>query len=507
MRALAGEDGPRDIEAADAEDCYVTSDSATLRLTAEPGEYQVEWLLPGATGEITRLRGDLDLAPDKPPRGNAYGAVPAQYTQAGTSQFMSFPQRYDASVIVGTAVSGLTILLLDAQVEIWFDNRAVITARAALVSRSGWTGGVPVIKALTVQVEGLDAIAGVPPVSKAELPSNRDEGRRYLDWSWEAVGNPDSTQRWSDSNATVTLSFPSSVSPPNGFFFRVSFSPTVRIELRESRPLVDVFRVWIEPLRRIVALGTARQEKITLATVDAQSESGETVNFQVFGSALYQAPYVSDSNVALKVKRSFAIAPDDMSLLALLRQWQHLESEHHPLLETYGAMMYAPAQHPRNRFLLVVQALEGLHGYETRDVRAARVEQHRLRRSAVLAETEGMLSAESVRFLKRHLAARPASSLQQVLQETLATAPVDIEPLLAVSDLVSDVMQDSRHSTNTYDALRLIRNDLAHGTRGYDVRAVHEVAELLEGVVRAHMLRILGCSIEAQQRDQERLQT
>lgn len=485
----------------------MNSVSAALRLIAEPGEYQVEWLLPGATGELTRVRGDLDLAPDKAPRGNAYGAVPAQYTPAGTSQFMSFPQRYEASVVVGTAVSGLTIVLLDAQVEIWFDNRAAITARAALVSRSGWTGGAPVVKTLTVQVEGLDAIAGVAPVFGVKLPLNRDDGCRYLDWPWEAVGNPDSTQRWSDSDATLTLSFPSSVSPPNGFFFRVSFSPTVRIELHDARPLVDVFTEWIEPLRRIVALGTGRQEKVTFATIDVQSESGETTNFQVFGSALHQTPYVSDANVARQVRRSFAISPDDMSLLALLRQWQHLASEHHPLLETYGSMMYAPAQHPRNRLLLLIQALEGLHGHETRDARASRVEGHRVHRDGVLAEAEGVLSAESVRFLKRHLAARPASSLQQVLKETLVTAPVDVEPALAISDLVAEVMQDPRRPTNAYDALRIIRNDLAHGTRGYDVRAVHDVAQLLEGVVRSHVLRILGCSRDAQQRDQERYET
>ena len=68
-------------------------------------------------------------------------------------------------------------------------------------------------------------------------------------------------------------------------------------------------------------------------------------------------------------------------------------------------------------------------------------------------------------------------------------------------------MQDPRHPTNAYDALRLIRNDLANGTCGYVLQAVQDVAEPLEGVVRAHMLRILGCSIQAQQRDQERLQT
>lgn len=46
---------------------------------------------------------------------------------------------------------------------------------------------------------------------------------------------------------------------------------------------------------------------------------------------------------------------------------------------------------------------------------------------------------------------------------------------------------------NAADALRMIRNDLAHGTRGYDAYELQQVVEVLERMVRAHALELLGC--------------
>ena len=48
-------------------------------------------------------------------------------------------------------------------------------------------------------------------------------------------------------------------------------------------------------------------------------------------------------------------------------------------------------------------------------------------------------------------------------------------------------------ANNAPDALRIIRNDLAHGTKGYDVYELHHIVEVLERMVRAHALGLLGC--------------
>ena len=42
-------------------------------------------------------------------------------------------------------------------------------------------------------------------------------------------------------------------------------------------------------------------------------------------------------------------------------------------------------------------------------------------------------------------------------------------------------------------AIRIARNALAHGTRGFDAEDLDPVNEILDRVVRAHALRLLGC--------------
>lgn len=480
------------------------ADGVPLSLLLEPGEYRVEWQLPNQSGEIVALPGDLELASDRPPRGNAFGEVPVEWETAGAGGVASFPQTYEAGTVVGRLLNGFTVVLVDAVVEIWFSERAIIHARAALLGREPFIGDTIQVARVDIQVEGLDAATGIGPIRKVKIPLKREEGQRYLDWSWEAVGNPDSTQVWADDEAEVELQFYSSVTAPEAFFFRVTFSPIVLIRPSKPIPFDDVFAEWVEPLRRIVSLATGRKEKITYLAVRLAVDDGEPRLFQVFGTALQQEPYSSRGNDVLKIERSFLLSPTDMSLLDLLRRWHRLRDEHHPLLETYGSMMFAPDQHPRSRLLLLLQALEGMHGHENAADFATRSAKHTTRRDSALAEATKSLSSDVVAFLKKHLSRRPASSLQQVLSETLTAVPVDVTGDLERSALVTAVMADPRKPTNSYDALRLVRNDLAHGTRGYDAQTVYEVVNLLDGVVRAHMLRILDCSEDAQRRDQER---
>ena len=43
------------------------------------------------------------------------------------------------------------------------------------------------------------------------------------------------------------------------------------------------------------------------------------------------------------------------------------------------------------------------------------------------------------------------------------------------------------------DALRVARNGLAHGTRGFDAYDLDQVNDILDRLVWAHGLRLLGC--------------
>lgn len=160
----------------------------------------------------------------------------------------------------------------------------------------------------------------------------------------------------------------------------------------------------------------------------------------------------------------------------------------------------SPDEHPRSRFLLLVQALEGLYGFETKDEFEARKEAHSQRREQVLAETLPHASKEGAKFLRSYLMKRPPESLDTALSKLVSGLPVNLLPQIAMTTVVQYLLQDERKPQGAAGALRLLRNDLAHGTKGYDADDVREVTALLERVVRAHALRILGCGVDVQQR-------
>jgi hypothetical protein len=482
------------------------SDGVPLQQLLEPGEYRVEWSLPSQTGTIITLPGDLELRADRPPQGNAYGEGLASWQFDGTTRSGGFPQVYESSSVKGQLINGQHVVLVDVIIEVWIEDRVILHSRAALIGRSPLESDDIDIKSLSVQIEGTDAISGIPPIQKVKIPSGSREGKSYLDWSWEAVGQPSSTQVWSDAAAEMELQFYSSVTAPEGFFFRVSFSPVIRVIFLTSTEFDGVFARWVEPLRRIVALSTGRDERITFLSIGVRDprDSASELEFQVYGTGLHQRPFSSRGNDILKIERAFFISPDDMSLLGLLRRWQELDDAHHPLLETYASLMFTPDQHPRSRFLLLLQAIEGLHGFETRQDFDGRVLEHTQRRREVIDEAAGNIGPESLKFLRKYLMKRPPSSLDTALTSVLSGVPVNVTATLGKTSLVQRLMNDGRTPKQVAECLRLIRNDLAHGTRGYDPNELHEVVKILDHVVRAHLLRLLGCSEEAQKRTQER---
>ena len=122
--------------------------------------------------------------------------------------------------------------------------------------------------------------------------------------------------------------------------------------------------------------------------------------------------------------------------------WRRYTSEHHPLVETYGSMLHANDQHPRSRFLLLIQALEGLHGHETRTEHAQRTADHRTKRDAVITVLDGKADRETMRFLKKCLSKTPPTSLESALKAAVSDAPVDTTDQLAQTALVTEARSE-----------------------------------------------------------------
>jgi hypothetical protein len=186
---------------------------------------------------------------------------------------------------------------------------------------------------------------------------------------------------------------------------------------------------WVHPLRDIVALATGRPEKITYLELKPEGDSDRRRHLQVFGANITQQPYAADETEVRKTKRAFVCYGTDDSprLLDLCRGWQRAVQVRHPLIETFAAFLNVTRQHPRPRFLLLVQALEGVYGYEHAEQLTAKEAAHKEKLSQTLAAIAPCdhLDGDTHKFLKEQLPRRPITNLEIALKAAVSSMPVD----------------------------------------------------------------------------------
>lgn len=407
--------------------------------------------------------------------------------------------------------NGGTLLVLDATITYWNTGEGRISGSAALLGRGHGHHAPakpttdssdqtrPMIKGARIQTTALDAVLGTAPIDETSFPSSPKSTTR----EWIARTNPEASCEWTSDKATLRVSYDGRMRTADAFEFRLRFSPVATLQLEETLTLHALVDEYVEPLRRFVAIATGKPQELTYLAVEVEAENGW---FQVFGTAITQEPYESSSGAVRSASSAVAAYEDGLSLLELISRWRELEVEHHPLAETYGSMLHADDQHPRSRFLLLIQALEGMHGAETRDQYEARVEELKERRTALLEKLQSLagesrtedkpdeeiLTVEDLRFLKKFLMKRPIGNLDSALNAMASSLPVDGMDAIKKTILVKGVLS-SKRAESAPAALRTVRNDLAHGNRGYPFDDLDEVVTLLERIVRAHALRLLGC--------------
>lgn len=491
-----------------------------LKLLVEPDEYLCTWLLPDLDGVENEYAGALNLQAGRPPTGSVHGEIPIRWTKnAAGSRAAGFPQEAQLPRLRARLANGYDVDLVDASITYWSAEHGRISAGSATVGAAPGIRGfarkigrgpqdeeqaanqsvVPSYASVSAQVGALDAVAGASPFSGWKFP--KDGEGRHLEGDWTVSGNPDSSQEWTDDDVTVRLEYDAGVGIGNPYAFRFVVSPVVRIESREAFTIREWVDRWIVPLRRIVSIATGDAQPLTYLAVGPTrvDEPGARIHRrrQVYGTGITQDPYQSDQTSVRKSSTSVRIAADGLSLLDMLRRWQGLEDDHHPLIETYGAMLSATDEHPRSRFLLLIQALEGLHGHETATAYAKRQERHTETREALIETLKGAdtLDAQQLRFLKNNLAKRPLRGLDEALRHLLQELPVDLTPRLSGCDLLTGYLTEAEgpEKQRVAYALSRVRNDLAHGNKGFDAYDLNGAVRVLERIVRAHALRLLGC--------------
>jgi hypothetical protein len=450
-----------------------------------PGDYLGTWVIPSLNGTPANVPGLLTLEADRAPQGVAYGGVPRQVsTPAG----LTFPHSSQHDQLVFILANGGSVLLTGATLRHGMNEDARVYASVAIISARDLRDA-NMFESARIQIEYLDAIAGIPPLTMVKIP-------RSGSGTYSAESSGTARETWTDDGATVSLGFQGMLHSVERYQFHLGFSPIVEVEAAQPAPFEMWKDDWIEPLRKIVSIAVGRPAVVTYAEVTLPVPEGEHAwgsRCQVFGTAITQAPYESKQKAIQSVESPLQLKPDNVSLLGLTRKWQAMVDDHHPLVETYGAMLHAADQHPRSRLLLLLQAIEGSFGYETKPVFEAALAKHTAKRTEILTAIDTTLTKAQRDFLRRNLGKWPQAGLESAINWLRKELPGDIRKRLDDAAVIQETRAEPHNATSAADALRVIRNNLAHGKKGYDIQDLHEVVRILERIVRAHALQLLGC--------------
>jgi hypothetical protein len=463
-----------------------------LTLKLEPGEYQCYAALPDHDGSTVRLGGMLSLQGNQPPELGLHGGIPEEATNDPDKNltWSTYPQVSELPLLRVDLVRGNDVLLLDCAVNKVLPGRALVTAAAALVGVNiPEDDQPPQFTSLTVQISGAAAVIAPPPLVSVTIPIQREPETPMV---WTATERLPRKITDNDDGAEVTAYWYVSFSGNDGYAHRVSFSPVIEITLNEPVDLATLREQWLEPLHRIIGLSTGRAETTTYLGVELAGGGGREL--QVYGTNITQQPYAPRLNDLLKIEQAFhTYGDDDTSLLQLCRGWQTASAERHPLVETLGTFLSLPPQHPRARFLLLVQALEGLHGHHDPDAED-RLAQHRANRKQAREDVKNCdgLDPEVRKFVRDALPNRPPSNLEHALKDVVTDLPVDLTPKLNNLELVTALTAEDEEVTDWTSAMRIVRNGLSHGDRGWPPSVLEPAAELLEVIARAHLMRTIG---------------
>jgi hypothetical protein len=483
---------------------------SALELKTTPGTYRCTWTLykPPQEDDTWEVEGDVTLTAGRQPAGDVYGRAPisvATSPHGGISY--GAPQIFNYPVVYAELMSGRDAILVDAAIHVFeFDRQlgfmsgpnAYFDAWAALVGY-----GVPqtpdvLVDSGLVQITHLDAFAARCPIEEIGHPHDAYED----DVPFQVKFRKDSYQVWDDGDAEVALEyFISADTGITGYHFSVAFSPTVRIELKTPVPIKDFFTSWVLPLHGLVSAATGTNEDITYWScspiIEGNANPPSRRQFQVFARGITQDPYASENTIPDKHISAIRLAKDQDSLLDLLRRWQHLHDEQNPILNTYDVQALTPDQAPRARFLLLIQALEGLCGHEGRLGR--KWDKFEAKRERILDGCRKALAPKDFKYLERTLPKTPYN-LDDALTEMLECLPTNLEPELAQTELVKTVVAQVDEVTGTVQALRHVRHKLSHGVETFESRDLHVAAGILGRAVRGHLLRLLEASEAAQER-------
>jgi hypothetical protein len=462
-----------------------------IKLPFPPQEYSCTWHIPRHNSDeqngTVEAHGTLDLTTGRHPQGTFYGTLPIM-RKKGASYF---PQVYDHDCLIGKLSTGAHIVLVNGHHVFWIQNHGRADGAFAMISRKPFNPSHQrTYKCIELQLEGLDEIIDVSP-TRVIIPDGRKQEK---DPTWSITSNDDANWKWQHDETTMRLHFAEKIRP-DPYNFATAFAPILQIDIDDPLNIVEWWQQWIIPLTELFAalIGHTPDIMYVLAKECGSDEQGS--KDQLFRYDITQQPLVPDLERIRKSKAAVKVQEDDVDLLAILLTWQALLKSHHPLIEMYDSVAFSADQHPRSRYLLLIQTLEGLHGFEHRNEQDARRKEHKSKRASFLQHMKesGIMTKEGKEFLAENLLRNPMYGLEQKLIDTFETLPVDIRDELNGTALIKHARDlENKPSMRIEAVLAFVRNKLSHGTTNFDPGELDTVAKVLDRAVRSELLRVLG---------------
>ena len=467
-----------------------TNDMIAVNLPHEPREYMCTWHLPkaaqdSADDQLVDVLGMLDLSVRRNPTALFQGVLP----YASVNGVAEFPQTNDFDCLTGTLSSGIHVALLNGQTSYWLHNGGGAKGAFAVLSTKPFEhDNYRKYQSVELQIDGLETIVDEAPTT-IEFTKRTDEH----DESYKISIPTRNSLDWNNQEAQIRLGYAGRLRPDR-FNFRTSFAPYLRIDIEEPISLADWWLQWIIPLCDILEVINGKPLDIMylLAFEDKDATGPKRRADQVFRYDILQDCIKIDDNKFNHIKPVINLQEDGVNLLELINKHRELKTSKHPLIETYNVNALSDDQHPRSRYLLLIQALEGLYGYEHKEEYQQRCEKYTEKRNTILEKVKPAVSKEDFRFLKKNFPRKPISGLRDALNSTFQGLPKSVQDQIDGSEIVAQFLnKPGSKRMSAADALANVRNKLSHGSSLSDPNDLEEICSLLDKIVRAEIFRVL----------------
>lgn len=450
---------------------------------ATPGEYSCEWILDGEVRP-----GVVELRSSRRPRGEIFDLGELSSRKFWSAEVTRLPK------LTGKLRDNSDIVLLDVVINRWFPDRADVSSATAIV---GFELNVEdiVFDEVEFQVGGLAELAGVTPVAKTEFPRFVKGQDRRFGMTW----NEESEREWELRGDRINLGFHFNAKVNDPYQFVIQTRPVVTLS-GSPRPLSEWWSAYIEPIRAISSLSTAKPQSVRWIVLSRRvrepklGNPNETIDrairSQVFASDLNQESYFAERGDPTR-PAFVTLSEEGSSLARYVDRWSAGAQGQSVFQELLVACM-SDGLTSRARFLTIISALESWHAASFDD--EARIERHKITRDHTLRRIRDRISVRDFKWIGKYLDARGAPTLEQRLRRIYEDLDADLREAIRphVDPIPLGLHSIRPGATNVWQCIAALRNDLAHGGRSHAQNEVLAGLRLSRTILIAVTLTDIG---------------